>query len=690
MSYPPRPTRQTNFRQAESAGLGINTGNLDAEFNQLQSVVDQIVTRLVAVTTSDGRLKDSAALTTLALAGAQRFVATAGQTQFNTSIVWDSAMTALATPVLVNGVARDPSTVTVANNSGNLRVTLGTGAALNDVVVIRAYTAGAGVVARLADGSDPANAANMVTVQDTEALFSATTVEGCLRELRLIIEQFFSAFNVPTGSEDFTATASQTVFDTALAWDASLSARNVFVYQSGVLLAPAEYSVANNGGFVRVTLVTGALVGELVTVRTYSLASLWTAAGVTLSGSAATADFNLGSNKITNLAAGSALTDAVNVQQLQAYGAGLSDLLSIFIRKDGSLAFTANQSMGTHKLTDLAAPTNANDASRKTDVDAGDALNLALAGTKTSVPKGTLTGPVTLGKTAADVADADQTTSPATVTNHTIHGVPTPSADAQVANKSYVDNTSAINALKVDQIFYDSPTAGNWTATGSGAGNWTVPAGVTKIAVEGVGGGGGGGGGGEDSVGSNGATGGDTTVNDGTARTIGKGGGGGGGATFGPTTQGIGAVVSADVDTAIAGKDGVAGAGGEREMDFSFAAGGIAPVGDVGGDGAADFGTGGGGGGSDGTGGVGSAAGQGKGGGGGSASWGRKVLTVTPGQVIAIQIGKGGDGGNCGTGGGAGAGATHRAGTDGTVPVGNDGGGGGGGGAGMLRIWYKA
>jgi hypothetical protein len=41
-----------------------------------------------------------------------------------------------------------------------------------------------------------------------------------------------------------------------------------------------------------------------------------------------------------------------------------------FVQADGSVTFTADQSMGGFKLTNLAAPVNPNDAARKTDVDA--------------------------------------------------------------------------------------------------------------------------------------------------------------------------------------------------------------------------------------------------------------------------------------------------------------------------------
>lgn len=50
------------------------------------------------------------------------------------------------------------------------------------------------------------------------------------------------------------------------------------------------------------------------------------------------------------------------------------------VLRDGTQAFTGEQSMGSNKLTNLAAPTAANDAARKADVDA------AIAGQKTKDP----------------------------------------------------------------------------------------------------------------------------------------------------------------------------------------------------------------------------------------------------------------------------------------------------------------
>ncbi len=42
---------------------------------------------------------------------------------------------------------------------------------------------------------------------------------------------------------------------------------------------------------------------------------------------------------------------------------------TLVIMPDGSVPFTGDQSLGGHKLTDLGAPVNPNDASRKVDID---------------------------------------------------------------------------------------------------------------------------------------------------------------------------------------------------------------------------------------------------------------------------------------------------------------------------------
>jgi len=77
-----------------------------------------------------------------------------------------------------------------------------------------------------------------------------------------------------------------------------------------------------------------------------------------------TADQSMGSNKLTNVADATAGSDAVNKSQLDVK-ADDADVL----KHDGSVALSADLSAGSFKITDLAAPVNDNDAARKIDVD---------------------------------------------------------------------------------------------------------------------------------------------------------------------------------------------------------------------------------------------------------------------------------------------------------------------------------
>ena len=190
----------------------------------------------------------------------------------------------------------------------------------------------------------------------------------------------------------------------------------------------------------------------------------------------------------------------------------------------------------------------------------------------------------------------------------------------------------------------------------SGSGNWTVPAGVTRILVTCVGGGGGGGGGrGGGSGASNGeagTSGGTTTFAGATSGAGGSAGAGGGGAG-----GGVGG----------AGAGGSAGAGGGADGGSGGGAGGVGAGGSAGaGGGAGAFGGGGGGGGSS------TGAGGGGGGGGGTniSKVIGNVLTVTPGSSIAYSVGGGGGGGD------GGSGSTINGGT------------GGAGGSGIIIIEY--
>jgi len=308
------------------------------------------------------------------------------------------------------------------------------------------------------------------------------------------------------GSTRFTPTVATTVFLTTVTWDASFSVGNVQVIANGVIIDTATYAVADNGGFLEVTVAVSVDVGW-VFISAYSqgagiatmlastapgdgasqvgiedvdalyistnvegalaeiatsfnallttlgtLNKIWTNDGVTVAGGPAANHFQMGNKRVIDMADAINAQDAVTLQQLLSITQNLATLLGQFIRADGNVPWTQNQSVGGNRLTDLAAPVNAGDAVNKTYADAvaasAAALCLALNGLKTSPTRGTLTGPVTLGQLASAVADVDQTTTPGAVIVHTLTGVPRPSALDQVTNKKYVDD--AISAALSD------------------------------------------------------------------------------------------------------------------------------------------------------------------------------------------------------------------------------------------------
>lgn len=93
---------------------------------------------------------------------------------------------------------------------------------------------------------------------------------------------------------------------------------------------------------------------------------------------------------------------------------------ALFILKDGTRAFTGDQSMGSHKLTSVTDPTTAQDAATKAYAD----LFLKRDGTN------------------AMTADLDAGT-------HKVTNVVSPAATTDAANKSYVDAADATNLALV-------------------------------------------------------------------------------------------------------------------------------------------------------------------------------------------------------------------------------------------------
>lgn len=394
------------------------------------------------------------------------------------------------------------------------------------------------------------------------------------------------------GTQDFTATAAQTAFLTTITWTAAFTSANVFVFVNNVKLATTAVTVANNGGFLQVTIAAQSA-GNIVTVAAFEsgagllsrlqtvsatqgasliaindaggfftavqveaalqelatdLDALTTAIGATAGLIRANgtvpmaANLALGGFKITGLADGTAATDAVTVGQLSAYTAVWNALQSYFLRLDGSVPMGGALAMGANKITGLANGTDPQDAVTKAQLD-----------TKLDVGGGGLTGDLDMGgfkitNMAPGVADTD-----------------------------------AVTVAQAQSLLAPFSTLTAYQASGTSI--FTVPAGVTKIRVEVFGAGGGGYANGaiDDTYGGGGgafamAT---LTVTPGQSLTIDVGAGGAGGAV--PADGGTSKITDTATATILVsaggGQDGQsaggAGVGGVYAFDASVTGFGI-------------------------------------------------------------------------------------------------------------------
>jgi microcystin-dependent protein len=249
--------------------------------------------------------------------------------------------------------------------------------------------------------------------QTQDVLRGVTTATGQLRNQSVATAQSL------VGAERFSATASQTVFTTAIEWSASFTNLNVSVTSQGVEIDPNLVSVADNGGFLEAT-IPAQTVSNIVVVKAFesgaglttTLASTSTGEGASTIGvedsaalysatnvEAALAevrvalnslvtslgtigglirddgsvpfadDQDMGGNKITGLLDGTAATDAATVGQITENAGALADLELAAVLRDGTQAFTGNQDLGGFKLTGLGAPASDGDATNKTYVD---------------------------------------------------------------------------------------------------------------------------------------------------------------------------------------------------------------------------------------------------------------------------------------------------------------------------------
>lgn len=352
-----------------------------------------------------------------------------------------------------------------------------------------------GVTAPSAIGTDAElNALINVVNQVVLRLRGITTSSGTLVNFAQATSQALA------GTQDITATAAQTVFVTTIAYTAAFTSANVWVLVNNVKLATSAVTVANAAGFLQVTIAAQS-VGNIVTIAAFesgagllsrlqtisatdgaSLLAINDAGGFFVAvqveaalqeeatarlalatGVGNTADLirrtgtvpftaaqSMGGFKLTNVADGVSAQDAVTVNQFNAYTAVWNALQAYFMRLDGTTPMAAALPMGTNKITGLGAGTVSTDAVNKGQID----LKLSLDG---SLP---MTGPLAMG-------------------SQRITGLANPVAE-----------TDALNLATARTIVAAFSSRAQFATAGTTA--WVVPAGVTKAKVRAWGAGGGG------------------------------------------------------------------------------------------------------------------------------------------------------------------------------------------------------
>ena len=280
----------------------------------------------------------------------------------------------------------------------------------------------AGLVAPSAIGTD-AEFDSVQEVQNQQNLFirRITNPDGTLKNLSTATAQALA------GTQEFTATASQTLFVTTIPYAAAFSSLNVMVFAGSTRFATTAVTVSNSAGFLAVTLAAQAL-STLITVYAFEsgagllskLQSFATGQGASL---VSIEDVGAYTVQVTTEAALQELYNQTQGATGKAWLDGVLVMSGYLAKTGGTMTGSITMSTGA-TVGGLPASVSAGQAVRHEQLAA---LSSSISGVSaTFMPKagGTFTGSVSMS-------------------SQILNGLASPTTLDGAASKGYVDTTLA-------------------------------------------------------------------------------------------------------------------------------------------------------------------------------------------------------------------------------------------------------
>jgi hypothetical protein len=494
MTYPPRVFPQHDYARDQRLGEEIKGTDLNGDIARICAAIDQLNSFVRGVTTSDGKLNTLNAVRELDVITVQFNSGDGFTGTFPLLQAIDPAVDLVR--AWVSGVLTPPLSYT----STTVTFAAAPPAGVNNIE-FRIYTNMAGVLDRI-QSLVSLLGASYVGYDDNEARYIADNVRDALTEVKRAHDDLVTALGAPedmllrdgsrtlTGQWEVNERASVTIPPVAATGSFDLTAQpadadtvtlsdgvTTFTYEfdNNATVAPGNISVTigatrdataanlllaiNNSPLAIVA--TGVSTGPAFNVQLQNeipralgnvpilAASAVISAIVGMSGGVDGSFSPALKNHYTlrNLPRSIQDGDVVVHEELADILAQIQAFVDAFLRVDGSNQMVGDLDLGGNQAINMAPGTAPLDGVNKAQLDAVEARidtdTLAPDGLKDSGVRGTITGPITLGELPTATADSDQTTTPASVTVHTIAGVPRAGAPDHVVNLQQLTETLA-------------------------------------------------------------------------------------------------------------------------------------------------------------------------------------------------------------------------------------------------------